>query len=85
MGFNLGDIVRLKSSGPRMTVSAVSAKAKLGAQTVQCEWFNQADRTYELKSASFATHTLVLVQSANGSDNETQTAGNDSESQTAGK
>lgn len=67
MEFNPGDVVRLKSGGPIMTVSSVGStatKAKLGAQMVQCEWFNQVDKAFEVKSASFSVHSLRLFQNA---------------------
>lgn len=72
MEFNLGDVVRLKSGGPVMTVSAISARAKLGAQTVQCEWFNQVDQTYELKSASFPIHSLKIFQRSKTDENQSE-------------
>lgn len=68
MEFQLGDVVRLKSGGPKMTVSSVSTRAKLGAQTVQCEWFTQLAQGFELKSGSFAIHTLQLVQNPGGNN-----------------
>jgi len=62
MEFQPGDVVRLKSGGPKMTISSVSTRAKLGAQTIQCEWFTQLAQGFELKSGSFAVHTVQLVQ-----------------------
>lgn len=68
MEFQPGDVVRLKSGGPKMTISSVSTRAKLGAQTVQCEWFTQLAQGFELKSGSFAVHTLQLVQNPGGNN-----------------
>jgi uncharacterized protein YodC (DUF2158 family) len=40
--FKVGDIVQLKSGGPKMTVEEVDAR--LGAKTVECAWFAGAKR-----------------------------------------
>jgi uncharacterized protein YodC (DUF2158 family) len=45
-----GDLVRLKSGGPKMTVNLVS-NAKLGMALVWCEWFNSEN---ESKRGTFA-------------------------------
>lgn len=36
--FNVGDVVRLKSGGPKMTVTQIGER--LGAPTVWCSWFD---------------------------------------------
>jgi uncharacterized protein YodC (DUF2158 family) len=51
MEFNVGDLVKLKSGGPLMTVSEVDG------DEVTCVWFPQADYS-ELREADFADATL---------------------------
>ncbi|WP_404374007.1 YodC family protein [Sphingomonas sp. MMS24-J45] len=50
----IGDLVKLKSGGPFMTVSWMQE------DDVGCNWFNQND---ELKSAHFRENELRLVLS----------------------
>ncbi len=47
--FNAGDVVRLKSGGPKMTVLAENN------QTIECQWF---DRNGKLHKDSFQTVML---------------------------
>lgn len=51
----VGDLVRLKSGGPIMTVSWVEDRYS----NVGCNWFNQHD---ELKSATFQNDELRSVR-----------------------
>ena len=37
--FKVGDVVRLKSGGPKMTVRAVDTDATSGEVTIYCDWF----------------------------------------------
>lgn len=53
MTFQLGDVVRLKSGGPPMTIGAIDDRGG-----ILCEWFKDA----ELKSSYFASHSLELVK-----------------------
>lgn len=39
-GFKIGDVVRLRSNGPRMTVTYYGASAMTGEVTVACAWFD---------------------------------------------
>jgi uncharacterized protein YodC (DUF2158 family) len=52
--FKAGDVVRLKSGGPKMTV--VDPKSKDGA-SVYCAWWNGGD----YKGTGFNAETLILV------------------------
>lgn len=38
--FKVGDVVRLKSSDPKMTVRAVDTDADTGEITIFCDWFS---------------------------------------------
>lgn len=49
-----GDVVQLKSGGPRMTVTQVGEAAMTGRKTVWCIWF---DRTTKL-DGDFPPETL---------------------------
>lgn len=54
--FQVGDLVKLKSGGPVMTVSWINN------ENTGCNWFNQND---ELRTANFRHNELRLI-----SDNE---------------
>lgn len=56
MSFEVGDIVRLKSGGPRMTVT--STGDYLGTPSVWCSWFT--GNTHE--SEVFASGAVEVVQ-----------------------
>ena len=49
--FKIGDIVQLKSGGPKMTVNSVTM------ETIYCAWFAGAKR----ESASFSAEALVMA------------------------
>jgi uncharacterized protein YodC (DUF2158 family) len=55
---NAGDVVQLKSGGPRMTVSKV--KEWNGAMTADCDWFEGNNATY----GSFPVSSLKVVEEA---------------------
>ena len=38
--FRPGDVVKLKSGGPEMTVESVGKNATSGAAVIQCTWFD---------------------------------------------
>jgi uncharacterized protein YodC (DUF2158 family) len=52
MSVKIGDVVRLRSGGPLMTVLTTNAEKEL----VVCSWFDQKD---ELKSGSFHQNQLI--------------------------
>ncbi len=51
---SIGDIVRLRSGGPLMTVRKLSK----GKKEADCVWFN---RESELRDNVFATELLVII------------------------
>ncbi|MDX7950488.1 DUF2158 domain-containing protein [Lichenihabitans sp. Uapishka_5] len=53
MAFKVGDVVRLKSGGPLMTVQVAAA-----AGGYECAWFNRSDGTYTLAWNAFVEATL---------------------------
>jgi uncharacterized protein YodC (DUF2158 family) len=55
MEFKVGDVVKLKSGGPEMTVSEVDD------DEIECVWFPQGDFT-ELRKAEFIDATLEKVK-----------------------
>ena len=56
MSLQVGEIVRLKSGGPAMTVVATGARAEPGV--VECAWF---DRNNGYATASFPPRALERV------------------------
>ena len=42
--FNAGDVVRLKSGGPLMTVEKTGTTAMLGEEAVWCVWFDKTKK-----------------------------------------
>lgn len=60
--FKTGDIVQLKSGGPRMTVRGYDMLATLnGGPSVQCQWFAGA----KLSSGHFEEESLNLCSAEN--------------------
>ena len=55
-----GDVVRLKSSGPKMTVNFTKAGAS-GIPEVYCNWFTSTGSD-AVSGASFSEAMLELVQ-----------------------
>ena len=56
MDLKLGDIVELKSGGPKMTI------ASLKQERAFCVWFNQRDAGHEEKTGEFLIVTLKRVR-----------------------
>lgn len=57
MDLKVGDIVELKSGGPKMTIAA------LKQDRAYCVWFNQRDQFHEEKSGEFLIATLKSMAS----------------------
>jgi uncharacterized protein YodC (DUF2158 family) len=56
MAFNVGDLVQLKSGGPKMTVE------KLEGSEVSCVWFDGTNPKYGI----FPVNTLKIYESPQG-------------------
>jgi len=54
-GFKIGDVVRLKSGGPKMTVEEVDDSA----DTVHCKWFVGGEK---LKYGSFPVDSVERAE-----------------------
>lgn len=61
MDFKKGDVVRLKSGGPEMTVENVGERAMIGGQAVFCAWFENSGRKQMLARDAFEPETLEHV------------------------
>lgn len=53
----VGDVVMLKSGGPKMTVSALNNNG-----SVRCAWFNMNDQTVALGARDFPEAVLDIAQ-----------------------
>ena len=67
MDFKIGDIVRLKSGGPPMTVDEVDKRA--ASQIIACLWFDGA----QLEDGEFSPASLVLVTNEEAATGESYT------------
>lgn len=60
MEFKNGDIVELKSGGPKMTIASVKQERAI------CMWFNQREDVHEEKTGEFLLVTLQKVTPSPG-------------------
>jgi uncharacterized protein YodC (DUF2158 family) len=61
MTFKVGDVVRLKCGGARMTVSKLF-KSREGREMVQCTWFDNKTREHR---AAFEIDSLEAAEQPN--------------------
>ncbi len=57
--FQLGDVVRLKSGGPEMTVEWVGVDGFTNQPVIQCKWF---DSDNKLHTQGFGPDTLMRAK-----------------------
>ncbi|HEY0313831.1 MAG TPA: DUF2158 domain-containing protein [Allosphingosinicella sp.] len=62
MDFEKGDLVRLKSGGPVMTVENVGELHLSGEESVWCVWFEKAGNKQVIGRDSFPPFTLEKAQ-----------------------
>jgi uncharacterized protein YodC (DUF2158 family) len=62
MSFKAGEVVRLKSGGPKMTVTQVGKKAMTGESAVWCVWFEGTKKHED----TFAPEALEAVNGGGG-------------------
>lgn len=67
MNFNPGDVVRLKSGGPLMSVEQVGKHSLTGEDAVWCTWFESSGREQVLQRETFAPVVLELGAKGTGS------------------
>jgi uncharacterized protein YodC (DUF2158 family) len=66
MEFAPGDIVQLKSGGPRMTVAQVGSDSMTGEAFICCTWFEQIGRQQVLQKEMFNPYTLDKATASPG-------------------
>ena len=57
INFKEGDIVQLKSGGPKMTVDELRKEYKTGRPTALCSWFDGATRKEDEFATTLLKHT----------------------------
>jgi uncharacterized protein YodC (DUF2158 family) len=63
--FNVGDVVRLKSGGPKMTVDYIGPRyTPTGDPEARCSWFETNKGKQERKEDYFTLTSLVKVDQA---------------------
>lgn len=65
MEFKAGDVVVLKSGGPRMTVSQVGQAHMTGEDTVWCVWFERVGSKQVKQEATFSPAVLQIANTGN--------------------
>jgi uncharacterized protein YodC (DUF2158 family) len=60
MEFKIGDLVRLKSGGPLMTVEEVGERAMIGGEAVWCVWFETVGKNQVAKRETFPPAVLEV-------------------------
>lgn len=58
MSFSAGDVVRLKSGGPTMTVEQVGKTAMTNEDAVWCVWFEKVGNKQVVQRVTFPPVTL---------------------------
>jgi uncharacterized protein YodC (DUF2158 family) len=59
MDFKVGDIVKLKSGGPKMTIEKFGTVNSNNADGIHCVWFDNVQGDEQLKSGKFIPETLI--------------------------
>jgi uncharacterized protein YodC (DUF2158 family) len=59
--FKPGDLVRVKSGGPAMTVEQVAARAMTGEEAVWCVWFEKVGQRQVAQKETFVPVVLEKV------------------------
>jgi uncharacterized protein YodC (DUF2158 family) len=62
-----GDVVMLKSGGPKMTVVYVGNSRTEHSGNISCKWFRGDEKFEELQYGSFSDESLVVVNDKTGS------------------
>jgi len=56
--FKAGDVVKLKSGGPVMTVTQAGTQAMTGKKLVWCTWFAASKGEHKLEKGEFPPESL---------------------------
>jgi uncharacterized protein YodC (DUF2158 family) len=62
--FKVGEVVQLKSGGPRMTVTAVPESGEEGG-VVQCSWFAHGQQSEKINVEDFPPESLDRTGKSN--------------------
>lgn len=60
--FKVGDVVQLKSGGPRMTVSQISATGTRADLHAWCDWFIQDKAPWKKDNGVFPLTSLKVIK-----------------------
>ena len=59
MDFKVGDVVVLKSGGPKMTIEKIAPRNSTNSENViHCVWFSNVQGDEQLKDGNFVPETL---------------------------
>lgn len=56
--FKPGDVVRLKSGGPKMTINSIGKFNYEDYESASCDWFTQDKAPWKAETGTYPLHSL---------------------------